>query len=59
MSYFWSIDWKKQKPGSGEQPLQINSLKAVGKGAKSIYATAKSGLFISKDQGKTFKLLYK
>ncbi|NWK57431.1 hypothetical protein HW115_17565 [Verrucomicrobiaceae bacterium N1E253] len=57
IGFYWNVDWNRLKQNSESRPLQINSLTVAGKDGKAIYATAKNGLFISRDHGKSFTLI--
>ncbi|MBI9019554.1 MAG: hypothetical protein JEZ07_20075 [Phycisphaerae bacterium] len=59
IGYYWMVEWKKMEKNAPIRPLFINNLNASGKNGEYIFATAKNGLFISKDQGKSFELLRK
>jgi len=57
IGYYWNVDWNRLKQNAENRPLQINSLTVDGEDGKTIYATAKNGLFISSDHGKSFTLI--
>ncbi|MCH2209269.1 MAG: PA14 domain-containing protein [Lentisphaerales bacterium] len=58
IGFYWNVDWNRLTQSAENRPLQINSLTSTGEDSKVVFATAKNGLFISKDHGKTFQLLY-
>ena len=59
IGYYWSVEWEKQSVTSGVVPKEINCLANAGKDGERVYATAANGLFVSKDQGKTFEQVQK
>lgn len=57
IGYFWHIEWKKYSQNHAGSPKGITCLASVGDDGKTVYAAAPKGLFMSKDQGRNFKLL--
>ena len=57
IGYYWSVEWNRQDVTSGVVPKDINCMANAGKDGERVYATAANGLFVSKDQGKTFENL--
>jgi photosystem II stability/assembly factor-like uncharacterized protein len=59
IGYYWSVEWSRQEVTSGVVPEAINSLACAGKDGERVYATAANGLFVSRDQGRSFEQLQK
>jgi len=57
IGYYWSVEWNQQEITSGAVPEGINSLASAGKDGERVYATAANGLFVSRDQGRSFALV--
>ena len=59
IGYFWSVDWNRPEVPSDVVPDGVNSLACAGKDGARVYATAANGLFVSRDQGRSFEQLQK
>ena len=59
IGYYWSVEWNLQDLKSGAGPDGLNSLACTGQDGERVYATAANGLFVSRDQGRSFEQLHK
>ncbi len=59
IGYYWSVEWNRQDVTSGIVPEGVNSLACAGQDGERVYATAANGLFVSRDQGRSFEQLQK
>ena len=59
IGYYWSVEWNRQAVTSGVAPDGVNSLACAGKDGERVYATAANGLFLSRDQGRSFEQVQK
>ena len=59
IGYYWSVEWNRQAVTAGVVPAEVNSLVCAGKDGERVYATAANGLFVSRDQGRSFEQLQK
>jgi photosystem II stability/assembly factor-like uncharacterized protein len=57
IGYYWSVEWQPRNVAPGAAPEEINCLANAGKYGERVYATAANGLFLSRDQGKSFERL--
>jgi len=58
IGYYWHIEWQRFQQRGQNRPVFINSMTSSGENGETVYATAENGLFVSRDHGKTFKLLH-
>lgn len=59
IGYYWSVEWNRKEATSGLVPDEVNSLACAGKDGERVYATAANGLFLTRDQGRSFEPLQK
>jgi hypothetical protein len=53
IGYYWSVEWKPLAQQATPQAEGVSCLHNAEQGAV-VYATAANGLFVSRDQGKSF-----
>tara|TARA_R110000850_G_scaffold104576_4_gene215036 strand:- start:1631 stop:4996 length:3366 start_codon:yes stop_codon:yes gene_type:complete len=57
IGYYWHVEWNKYGQDSEGIPKGITSFSSTGTDGETVFATTKTGLFMSTDKGKTFKLI--